>query len=354
MASWCAITSNTWCVTEKGVRICLGLAADKKKALFLTVRLFLPESQDTATFATTGGHVWPAAARLLEYLEAVADTSELSVPGVRVLELGAGTGWLAMALAKNLPHVKSVCATEMAAGGALRWLRRNIETNESGRTEELTRLWKPGVVTARECDWSLYLGGEETRSGYGDGEGGDGDGVTSTAAETNTEIRNKTPETRKSSPDTETLQSSPPETLHSSPETLHKTPDHEMLNKTPWDFIIGSDLVYDDNGTRMLPKVFRALLDCAAAAHLEKSKTNSGDTKQTPVRAFYAHTKYRYELRDIEFFSHMREAKLVMTEVREKNLQTPPSSPEALSQLFPEPRIAVFRITRAEDEERDG
>jgi len=30
--------------------------------------------QETATFATTGGHVWPAARRLVEYFEAVRTT----------------------------------------------------------------------------------------------------------------------------------------------------------------------------------------------------------------------------------------------------------------------------------------
>jgi hypothetical protein len=114
--------------------------------------------------------------------------------------------------------------------------------------------------------------------------------------------------------------------------------------------------VYDDNGTWMLPKVFRALLDYSSKARRKELMTmNQSDApaKKTAC-AFYAHTKYRYELRDIEFFAEMKKCGLVLTEVKEPNAPTPPSSPEALSQLFPEKRIAVFRITRAEDEDEDG
>lgn len=63
--------------------------------------------QDIATFATTGGVVWQAAHRLVDYLEATADETGLSRPGVNVLELGSGTGWTGMVLAQNLPNVSS-------------------------------------------------------------------------------------------------------------------------------------------------------------------------------------------------------------------------------------------------------
>ena len=41
-----------------------------------------PSTQDTATFATTGGVVWAAAHRLVDYLEATAAATGLSRPGV--------------------------------------------------------------------------------------------------------------------------------------------------------------------------------------------------------------------------------------------------------------------------------
>jgi len=59
-------------------------------------------------------------------------------------------------------------------------------------------------------------------------------------------------------------------------------------------------------------------------------------------------------LRDIEFFAEMSRRGLVMTEVREPNAPSPPASPEPLSQLFPEKRVAVFRIERREDVDRES
>lgn len=283
--------------------------------------------------------MWPAARRLVEYFECVADEEGLTRPGVRVLELGAGTGWLAMALARNLPNARSIVPTEMASGGALAWLQRNMCANERDRRDGGDGLWKPGVLSAVECDWSTYLGGAATKSGYGDdemggGEFGDGDGDGEADCNGDADGECVIRDTDEQSPSTSS----------------------SFLNSTPWDFIVGSDLVYDDDGTWMLPKVFRALLDYSSKARRKELMTmNQSDApaKKTAC-AFYAHTKYRYELRDIEFFAEMKKCGLVLTEVKEPNAPTPPSSPEALSQLFPEKRIAVFRITRAEDEDEDG
>ena len=79
--------------------------------------------------ATTGGHVWPAARRLLEYIEATKPP-EIVNEGARILELGSGTGWMGMTLAANLPDATQLCVTEMEAGGALTWLRKNVARNE--------------------------------------------------------------------------------------------------------------------------------------------------------------------------------------------------------------------------------
>ena len=43
-----------------------------------------------------------------------------------------------------------------------------------------------------------------------------------------------------------------------------------------------------------------------------------------------------------------------MREVREPGAPTPPESPERFSSLFPEQRVAVFRVTLAEDGEEEG
>jgi len=279
--------------------------------------------QETATFATTGGHVWPAARRLVEYFEAVADDIGLSRPGAQIVELGAGTGWLSVALAKNLPNAERVVATEMRAGGALRWLRRNVCANE-----------RIDTLATEECDWSTYLGGEPTKSGYGD------DVADDVAPKTDA----PRPETEKTETETET-ETARSASASSSPSTL---------DSTAWDFIVGSDLVYDDSGVAMLPRVFRRLLDNAHAN--ARAATDGGEKNATgpPPAAYYAHTKYRYELRDIEFFAEMSRRGLVMTEVREPNAPSPPASPEPLSQLFPEKRVAVFRIERREDVDRES
>ena len=285
--------------------------------------LFPRAPQETATFATTGGHVWPAARRLVEYFEAVADDIGLSRPGAQIVELGAGTGWLSMALAKNLPNAKRVVATEMGAGGALRWLRRNVRANEqTGSVRACMR-----VLTTEECDWSTYLGGEPTRSGYGDDVA---------PATSSPDVETEKAETAETETDVETRSTASASTSTSS-----------TLDSTAWDFVLGSDLVYDDAGVAMLPRVFRRLLDNAAKAR------ERGEKRKRPV-AYYAHTKYRYELRDIEFFAEMSRRGLVVTEVREPNAPTPPASPEPLSQLFPEKRIAVFQIRRREDVAEPG
>ena len=112
--------------------------------------------------------------------------------------------------------------------------------------------------------------------------------------------------------------------------------------------------MYDDAGVAMLPRVFRRLLDNAANAFDARAATEGDAREKKSPAAYYAHTKYRYELRDIEFFAEMSRRGLVVTEVREPNAPTPPASPEPLSQLFPEKRIAVFQIRRREDVAEPG
>ena len=253
--------------------------------------------------------MWQAAHRLAEYLEAVVSDVGLDRPGAKILELGAGTGWLSMVLARNLPDADRVVATEMASGGALDWLRRNVRKNESLAEERGCRLWPPGRLRTEECDWSVYQGGAPSVSGY------DGDDAGANA-------RDPVPRS-----------------------VAGSIPGSPTLDAVPWDFIVGSDLVYDENGVRMLPRVIRSLLEKAAAARAETDL----DPGAPPPRAYYCHTKYRYELRDIEFYAEMRACGLEMKEVRAPGMSTPPASPEPLSQLFPEKRVAVYRVALAED-----
>jgi len=80
---------------------------------------------------TTGGKTWGAAHRLCDFLEAEWPKLELPKP-CRILELGAGTGWLGMTLGRNLATLStegSICLTEQAEGGAIEWLEHNLEAN---------------------------------------------------------------------------------------------------------------------------------------------------------------------------------------------------------------------------------
>jgi predicted nicotinamide N-methyase len=234
--------------------------------------------------ATTGGHVWPAARRLLEYIEATKPP-EIVNEGARILELGSGTGWMGMTLAANLPHATQLCVTEMEAVGALTWLRKNVARNEDDG------LWRRGCVHVEACDWTAYVHGDEVQS-----------------------------PNEKPKPD------AAPET---SPNVSPNPAPNPRLERDDWDVLVGSDLVYNEDGVRYLPRVVRHFLTS------QKRKTHF----------LYAHTKYRYELRDMALWKEFDTCGLEVEEVREEGAPSPPSSPEPLTQLFPEKRIAVLRIT---------
>ena len=91
--------------------------------------------------------------------------------------------------------------------------------------------------------------------------------------------------------------------------------------------------MYDDDGVRYLPR--------AVSHFLRRCRTHF----------LYAHTKYRYELRDTALWREFEQCGLDVEEVREDGAPSPPSSPEPLTQLFPEKRIAVLRITLREEDE---
>lgn len=204
-----------------------------------------------------------------------------------------------MTLAANLPNASRVCVTETRAGGALKWLARNVARNEDGSGTG-GGLWRPGVVHVEACDWTAY---------------GDEDG---------------TPMEEPTSKD-----DSAPRDDEDAPHDDESTGVNPRLEAMEWDVLVGSDLVYDDDGVRYLPRVVRHFL------------RNNNE----PTYFLYAHTKYRYELRDMALWREFHECGLDVEEVREDGAPSPPSSPEPLTQLFPEKRIAVLRITLREEDE---
>ena len=222
---------------------------------------------ENTPLATTGGHTWAAAYRLADYLFAAATEVGLNNPGVRILELGAGCGWLGTTLARNLPHAAAVCLTEQEEGGACDWLQHNVGANRRCGLP-LTK------VQVKPCDWLQYASEDIAATSPG--------------------------------------------------------PTALDLAGTEWNFILGSDLIYNKVGATCLPRVMAALA-------------------RPSTKIFYCHTKHRYDLLDMEFFEELEAAGLSFEEVWEPGAVAPPASPPLSfppTDLFPEQRIAVFLIRK--------
>lgn len=154
-----------------------------------------------ATKQTTGGHVWDAARHLLRFLEG---RPELLASMQSVLELGAGTGWLGMTLARNVPTLQRVCLTEMLDGGAFAWLQHNVAQNATALPL--------GAVETLPCDWLWF------RESASDGDECSGDAAPVAHA-------------------------------------------RAALLSSRFDMVVGSDLVYDEGGMQALVQVFGALAE---------------------------------------------------------------------------------------------
>lgn len=199
-------------------------------------------ASDHKPLTTTGGHVWPAARRLAEFFEIDSHVLGLNRTGVTVLELGAGVGWLGISMARNLPNLACMLLTEQEQGDGLTWLAHNVEINCS--TPNVAR-----SVLVAPCDWGVFLNGRSQEEA--------------------------------SSP-AEALSDPLDPIISSEPSLDFLLPASSVgrldpRNGKPWDFIIGSDLIYTEEGCRALPKVMQAL---ATKGH---------------TQIYYCHTKHRYE-----------------------------------------------------------
>lgn len=232
---------------------------------------------ESTPLSTTGGQTWKAAYRLAEYMANVAEDLGLQRPGVTLLELGSGTGWLGITLARNMPQASLVCLTEQLDG--IEWLRHNVELNRS-RGIPLDN------VAVQEADWRR-LAADASGSPAAEGSA---NGAAPAAGEAQLETM---AEGASAGGDVQQRQQ------HGAGHAdgpQRSAPGPRDLRATRWDFIVGSDLVYNEVGSRCLPRVLAAL---AASG----------------TRVLYCHTKHRLDLVDLELFQQLQVCGLHAEEV---------------------------------------
>lgn len=275
--------------------------------------------EENAPLSTTGGHVWGAARTVARFLaldaaDAAARGEEWRYArklgeGARVVELGAGCGWLAVTIAHNC-EASRVVATERASGGGLAHLERNIAANTSAKRTDGRAPLTLGAVHAAECDWTTCGGAPTlalracTPAAAGAVEAESDDVGKSTAAH----------------------------------EAFEAT--GETIQAGSWDLVLGSDLVYDSAGTEALPRLLGGICR-AARSQAAQGKGIDGDG----CVVLYGHTKRRYETYDHEFYDALAAEGLVVSEVRCVADGPRPESPPPLMErlessdvdaLFPE------------------
>uniref|UniRef100_A0A6S8LMT6 Calmodulin-lysine N-methyltransferase n=1 Tax=Dunaliella tertiolecta TaxID=3047 RepID=A0A6S8LMT6_DUNTE len=251
--------------------------------------------------------------RLVEYLSNLRENFD----GCTVLELGAGLGYLGLTIARNT-LASLVCLTEQAEGGALHWCRFNVERNR--------HLPNSNIVRTCECDWRDYvncstpselelftkLEGCQTVQGSSAG------------------FQHQQEHSKFMQMQEHYLQQAHQGSTKNAPrchDTCNgKEADRVFLTSTNWDYIVGSDLVYNSVGSTVLPLVLKKL--CSPTTVI-----------------LYCHTKHRFDHLDVEFFEQLDKVGFNVEEVREPCIPTPPPSPPPLTELFPEQRIAIYRIS---------
>lgn len=215
-----------------------------------------------ATKQTTGGQIWGAARQLRAYLE--SHPGELEGCST-ILELGSGTGWLGMTIARNVPTIERFYLTEMLDGGAFAWLQHNVTENAGLPLR---------AVQTMPCDWAWF--------GAGSGEGEE--------------------------------------------ESAEVAAAHGVVQSAAFDLVLGSDLVYEERGMQALVRVFSALAGRG-------------------IRILYAHTRYRFEMLDRDFFAALAQAGLECVQVDPAEADRP-DSPPPMTELFPEMRCVVLDVRR--------
>lgn len=295
---------------------------------------------------------------------------------LQVLELGAGCGLLGMLVARNLPLAGEVCLTEQAHGGALEHLQKNVEANK--------QLPNMSSVTTCSCDWTHFMDDklvQQLRAGAQQSATAAAAGNTSQTAQQKVQRQQHTHQQPQADPESRDAAAAdraaasevrPSAAVPSTSELA----DMQRLLSTPWDIIIGSDLIYNTAGVKGLPKVLAALMQHSvpASTHSSSCHSCSCTSSSTPGQAassccrdattcssdfskahqsrqkpvfYYAHTKHRFDAYDVDLFAELEGLGLSVEEVVEDGEQLPPPSPPPFSSLYPEMRCAVFRVSKS-------
>ena len=251
---------------------------------------------DNKPLITTGGHTWEAAHELFAFLAQVDilgifahDENGSQQRGLRLLELGSGSGWLGLNLAEIFrAHALSVSSREKERrdtdtlhitlteqpGEALEWLIHNVDRFGPAPGHGSTV-----CVRAQSLDWAMQDFGE----GY----------------------------------------------------------DVSSYEQT--DLILGSDLIYNEIGATCLPRIVKQLLTLMMPRF---SAVNRCLVRSISPYFLYAHTFHRYDLLDERFLQECEQIGLVVQEVADAvTWQLVPVNEVFCEEIFPEKRIAILHIS---------
>jgi len=225
-------------------------------------------SIETTPLASTGGHTWDAAKVLFRFFERI-DVLSLLQRGqtdLRLLELGSGCGWLSLNLAHNSARRRNAGVLHITA------------TEQEGEAFEWlshnVHLHSLNVV-AKVLDW--------TAARYG----------------------------------------------NATDEPIAQASEHALIDDAVFDFVFGSDLIYNAVGSRCMPRVVRHFLERGQGSFF-----------------LYAHTFHRYDLLDQEFLEELENQGLTVVEIDVETLHTKQLDEVFMEEVFPEKRIAVLLIAK--------
>ena len=184
------------------------------------------------------GRVWPAALTLLEHL---TRDDRCLPPGARVLELGAGTGYMALKATKRRPDVRW-CATETAHEDAAERLASNLDAAAAAARAETDEL-------------------HQRSPPRGENPGPPTDGFFFTRE---TELKKTRRHKRVAASALEWSDAA-----------------RSPLAREPWDVVVGSDLVYGEAGARDLATCLAAML----LPREEEGEDGDGDAEKRRKQA---------------------------------------------------------------------